>query len=120
MDIAKERWICCQIGARERYAVARALHQRRALDLLLTDAWLRPHNVLGLVNLGLRARFHSDLAAANVYAPGGANIAFELRSKLAGLHNWSLIMARNEWFQKAAVKIVANRGCQHFENGHGI
>ena len=110
MDIAEEKWICCQIGARERYAVARALHQRRALDLLLTDAWLRPHSVLGLVNLGLRARFHPDLAAANVYAPGGANIAFELRSKLAGLHNWSLIMARNDWFQKAAVTRLSQIG----------
>ena len=46
MEIAEEKWICCQIGARERYAVARALHQHRALDLLLTDAWVRPHSVL--------------------------------------------------------------------------
>ena len=110
MENAEEKWICCQIGAREHYAVARALHQRRALDLLLTDAWLRPHSVLGLLNPGLRARFHPDLAAANVYAPGGANIAFELRSKLAGLHNWSLIMARNDWFQKVAVARLSRIG----------
>jgi glycosyltransferase involved in cell wall biosynthesis len=103
MEIAEEKWICCQIGARERYAVARALHQHRALDLLLTDAWVRPQSLLGILKPGLRARFHPDLAAANVYAPGGANIAFELRSKLAHLHNWSLIIARNDWFQKTAV-----------------
>jgi glycosyltransferase involved in cell wall biosynthesis len=103
MEISEKNWICCQVGSRERYAVARALHQHRALDLLLTDAWIRPSNVLGKLNLGLRARFHPDLAAANVFAPCGANIAFELRSKLTGLRNWSLIMARNDWFQKAAV-----------------
>ena len=110
MENAEEKWICCQIGARERYAVARALHQHRALDLLLTDAWVRPHSVLGILNPGLRARFHPDLAAANVYAPGGANIAFELRSKLAGLHNWSLIIARNDWFQKVAVARLSQIG----------
>ena len=59
--------------------------------------------MLGILNPGLRARFHPDLADANIYAPTGANIAFELRSKLAGLHNWPLIIARNEWFQKVAV-----------------
>lgn len=103
METAEEKWICCQIGARERYGVARALHQHRALDLLLTDAWVPPHSVLGILNPGLRARFHPDLAAASVYAPGDANIAFELRSKLAHLRNWSLIIARNDWFQKVAV-----------------
>jgi glycosyltransferase involved in cell wall biosynthesis len=110
MEIAEEKWICCQIGARERYAVARALHQRDALDLLLTDAWVRPHGVLGLLDPGLRARFHPDLAGANVYAPGGANIAFELRSKLSGLHNWARTIARNDWFQKAAVARLSRIG----------
>ena len=69
-----------------------------------------PTVCLGLLNPGLRARFHPDLAAANVYAPGGANIAFELRSKLAGLHNWSLIIARNDWFQKVAVARLSQIG----------
>src|SRR6185312_4308297 len=31
------------------------------------------------------------------------NIAFELRAKRAGLRDWSLVMARNDWFQRAAV-----------------
>src|SRR5215813_308639 len=110
MEVAEAKWICCQIGARERYAVARALHQHRALDLLLTDAWVWPHSVLGILNPGLRARFHADLGAANVYAPGGASIAFEMRSKLSGLHNWSLAMARNDWFQKVAVARLSQIG----------
>jgi glycosyltransferase involved in cell wall biosynthesis len=32
-------WICCQIGAREHYAVARALHQGKRLASLYTDFW---------------------------------------------------------------------------------
>ncbi len=99
----RARWICCQIGAREHYAVARALHRRRALDLLLTDAWVRPGSLLGMLKPGLAARFHADLATANVHAPNAGNIAFELRAKLAGLDNWPLMIARNDWFQKAAV-----------------
>src|SRR5262245_15750731 len=110
MEFAEEKWICCQIGARERYAVARALHQHRALDLLLTDAWVWPYSVLGILNPDLRARFHRDLAAASVYAPGYTNIAFELRSKLSGLHNWSLTIARNDWFQKVAVARLSQVG----------
>jgi len=96
-------WICCQLGAREHYAVARALHQRGALRLLLTDAWVWPTNPLGSVKPGLRARFHRDLSAANVHAANARNIAFEVRARLARLRNWPLMIARNEWFQKVAV-----------------
>src|SRR5262249_51536767 len=97
------RWICCQLGAREHYAVARALHRRDALELLLTDAWVSPRNPLARLKPGLRARFHPDLATANVYATDLDIIAFELRARLAGLRNWPRMIARNEWFQKMAV-----------------
>jgi glycosyltransferase involved in cell wall biosynthesis len=39
-----------------------------------------------------------------VYAGNGANIAFEVRSKFAGLTGWPRIIARNKWFQKVAVE----------------
>ena len=35
----KRDWFVAQIGAREHYAVARALHQREALDRLYTEFW---------------------------------------------------------------------------------
>jgi glycosyltransferase involved in cell wall biosynthesis len=98
-----ERWICCQIGAREHYAVARALHQRQALDLLIADVWVRPRNPLGAIKPNLRSRFHPELATASVHAPTFSGIRFELQAKRAGLREWSLIVARNRWFQKAAV-----------------
>src|ERR1019366_2097608 len=37
MGIEKPSWVCCQIGAREHYAVARALHQQGMLAGLITD-----------------------------------------------------------------------------------
>jgi glycosyltransferase involved in cell wall biosynthesis len=63
--------------------------------------------MLGMLNPGLRARFHRDLATANVYASNYANIAFELRSILAGLRGWPLIIARNDWFQQVVVARLA-------------
>jgi glycosyltransferase involved in cell wall biosynthesis len=38
----ERKWICCQIGAREHYAVARALHQGGRLASLYTDFWAGP------------------------------------------------------------------------------
>lgn len=97
------RWICCQLGAREHYAVARALHLHEALDLLVTDAWITAANPLGKIKPSLRARFHADLAKASVYAPNCGGIAFELKATIVGLRNWARIIARNGWFQKMAV-----------------
>jgi len=105
-----EQWVCCQLGAREHYAVARALHRRGALDLLLTDAWVRPTNPLGMLGSGLRSRFHPELATASVYAPTARNAAFELRAKHTGLSKWPLLIARNEWFQHAVAARLSRVG----------
>jgi glycosyltransferase involved in cell wall biosynthesis len=47
------------------------------------------------------------LADAEVYARMARNIVFELRAKWAGLRDWSLFIARNEWFQKVAAARLA-------------
>ena len=73
-------WICCQIGGREHYAVPRALHRHGALKQMITDAWVRPGNPLGLLSAGLKARFHAELAEAEVYGPAVRSMAFELRA----------------------------------------
>jgi glycosyltransferase involved in cell wall biosynthesis len=97
------KWICCQIGAREHYAVARALRRYDALRLLITDAWVHPGNPLGLLSAGLRARYHEELDGADVYGPAVRNIAFELRARYSERRGWSLMMARNRWFQRVAL-----------------
>jgi glycosyltransferase involved in cell wall biosynthesis len=96
-------WVCCQIGAREHYAVARALRRHDALRLLITDAWVRTGNPLGLLSAGLRARYHEELGGTDVYGPVVRNIAFELRARHSQRQGWSLVMARNRWFQRVAL-----------------
>src|SRR5262245_21884491 len=96
-------WICCQIGAREHYAVPRALHRHGALKALLADAWLPPGNPLRQITSKGRDRFHHDLAGASVFASTFGSAAFDLRGALAGLRGWRRIMARNEWFEEIAV-----------------
>jgi glycosyltransferase involved in cell wall biosynthesis len=98
------------LGAREHYAVPRALHRHGALELLFTDVWMSPNNPLGRFKRSLRDRFHADLAAANVWAPNLGSISCELRSKIASLRSWPEHwsywqgrIVRNSSFQKAAV-----------------
>jgi glycosyltransferase involved in cell wall biosynthesis len=96
-------WICCQIGAREHYAVARALRRHDALRLLITDAWVRPGNPLGFLSAGLRTRYHEGLGNTDIYAPNFRNLAFELRARYSERQGWPLVMARNGWFQRVAL-----------------
>lgn len=95
-------WICCQIGAREHYAVPRALCSHDALKLLITDAWVPPHNPLGLLSAGMRARYHEELSGAQVHGPVVRNIAFELQARKSE-RGWPLVMTRNRWFQRLAL-----------------
>jgi len=66
------QWICCQIGAREHYAVPRALDQGERLNTLYTDFWAGPtvRTSAKVLNFrGLRsfaARYHLGLAEAAV------------------------------------------------------
>src|SRR4051794_29906070 len=84
--------ICCQIGGREHYAVPRALHRHGALNQVITDAWLRPGNPLGLLSAGLKARFHAELADAHIYGPVARSMAFELRARRSAQAGWPLVM----------------------------
>src|SRR6185436_9523984 len=86
------KWICCQLGAREHYAVPRALQLNGLLDELITDLWMRS---------GTLGRFHPELAQARVTAPNLGTLLFELKaSRLTG---WKLIKQRNDWFQRRAL-----------------
>ena len=92
-----ESWICCQIGAREHYAVPRALQRRGLLQELITDLWMRPGSVLR------SGRFHPSLSSARVTAPNASALTFEIRSRLTRETGWSLISKRNDWFQHFVV-----------------
>jgi glycosyltransferase involved in cell wall biosynthesis len=97
------KWLCCQIGAREHYAIPRALFRRGFLGQLLTDAWVTPGSSLVALSFGLRERFHPDLMTARVQAWNSGLLAFELAARLKRLSGWPLIVARNHWFQQKVV-----------------
>jgi glycosyltransferase involved in cell wall biosynthesis len=79
-------WFCAQIGAREHYAIPRALHQSGRLAALYTDFWAGPlirnlapgRGVFGT----LGARFHPDLAGAPVGAFPLRSLMWEARLRL--------------------------------------
>ena len=102
-------WICCQLGAREHYAVPRALQHRGLLRELITDLWIRPESVLRSFRSGLAGRFHPSLSAARVTAPNASALTFEVRSSLTGETGWNLINKRNDWFQRWAVDQLSRR-----------
>jgi len=91
-------WICCQIGAREHYAVARMLHHAGRLERLCTDLWIPPGIPF------LTDRWHPDLRPARIFAPNLRILAFELAQKLRGTGEWERIMARNEKFQELVLQ----------------
>lgn len=100
-------WLCLQIGAREHYAVPRALHQLGLLEVLLTDTWVPPSSLRTRLFPGQRfqSRYHPHLQAASVATPKLGSLAFELLSRRPGSpRGWPRTIARNAWFQRWAVR----------------
>jgi glycosyltransferase involved in cell wall biosynthesis len=98
------KWICCQLGARERYAIPRALFSRGLLDCLVTDAWIPVSSFLAKVASGNFAdRFHNELKDARVIAFNFSVICFEMLARVRRLAEWQTIMERNQWFQRKVV-----------------
>jgi glycosyltransferase involved in cell wall biosynthesis len=100
-------WLCSQLGAREHYAIPRALFRQGSLEHLLTDAWVPPGSLLAASSLGLGERFHCDLTEATVQAWNNRLLAFELAALLKRLSGWRLIIARNDWFQRRVTSFLS-------------
>lgn len=79
-------WICAQNGAREHYAIPRALSQSGRLEMLLTETWAGP--LIRRLPFGplrpLAARYHPDLAGAQVVHWTREILWRELVSRVAG------------------------------------
>jgi glycosyltransferase involved in cell wall biosynthesis len=101
-------WICCQLGAREHYAIPRALHQGGQLTHLITDAWVTPNSALNFLPkpllINLRERFHVELNQAAIDAFTASLIQFELNQKIQKTAGWQRMIARNHWFQQRALE----------------
>ena len=98
------KWICCQLGAREHYAIPRALFSRGLLDYLVTDAWVPPSSFLAKMSSGsLADRFHNDLSDARVFAFNSSVTLLEMLARGRRLSEWATIIDRNQWFQRKVV-----------------
>jgi glycosyltransferase involved in cell wall biosynthesis len=102
-------WLCCQLGAREHYAVPRALQFAGLLHELLTDLWFWPNAVTNYWSNKRGTRFHASLSEARVSAANAAALAFEMKSQAGGLNGWELISKRNDWFQRNVVARLRRR-----------
>lgn len=94
----------CQLGAREHYAVPRALAASNRLAGMFTDAWVPPGNPLGRLRRRLRDRFHQDLKASTVGAANLGLVQFEAGVRLRRRAGWQAIIERNAWFQRRALR----------------
>lgn len=103
-------WLCCQLGAREHYAIPRALHRQGQLVGLITDTWIKPNSSLNWLPqslfTNLRERFHPELAEASVSSFNQSLFQFELTQKIRQIAGWNKIIARNYWFQEQALEVL--------------
>jgi glycosyltransferase involved in cell wall biosynthesis len=83
------KWLCCQLGAREHYAVPRALHRVGRLNMLYTDMW-SGRGVQAAARLSgigplraLASRFHPELAGAPVESSNLRGVAWRVAARRA-------------------------------------
>jgi glycosyltransferase involved in cell wall biosynthesis len=94
-------WFCSQIGAREHYAVPRALHQAKRLATLYTDYWAGPvtQAIAGGRKMGalgsLAARYQPDLGKVKNGGQKAEIVAWNLRAL-----GWEIMLRQ----QKSAVR----------------
>src|SRR5215469_18296864 len=104
------KWLCCQLGAREHYAIPRALFRLSLLDRLVTDAWVPPSSFLAKLSASrLANRFHDELRDAPVMAFNSSLMLFELLARARRLGEWRRIIARNRWFQQSVCSFLRSQ-----------
>jgi glycosyltransferase involved in cell wall biosynthesis len=104
------KWLCCQLGAREHYAIPRALFRLSVIDWLMTDAWIRPSSFLAkLSGSRLADRFHDELRDAPVISFNSSLILFELLVRARRHGEWEKIIARNRWFQQSVCSFLRSQ-----------
>ncbi len=95
-------WTICQLGAREHYAIPRALKQAGASTHLITEAW-QPLNY-GIPRFS--GRYHTELTGTRTTAFNLSSIIFEFRHRSKKTDQWERIIERNNWFQKKATEAI--------------
>jgi glycosyltransferase involved in cell wall biosynthesis len=108
------RWVCCHLGAREHYAVPRALQRHHRLHMLVTDAWVTPGSLWprlpGALSRRLSERFHPELAPARVRSFTGSLLVREAIWRSQQARGWRSLLARNAWFGRRAAGALSDIG----------
>jgi glycosyltransferase involved in cell wall biosynthesis len=109
MTTYASQWICCQLGARQHYAVPRSLLRVGLLHRLITDAWISPASPLRHIPAWselkrIKERFNPELQHAQVDHFNAACLRFETLHRLASTSEWNRIMARNKWYGRMVVR----------------
>ena len=103
-------WLCFQLGAREHYAIPRALASQGQLLGLVTDTWVEANSPLNLLPksylTSLRERFHPELNSAKIHSFNCSLLKFELTQRGKYNTEWELITARNNCFQNRALTVL--------------
>ena len=103
-------WVCCHLGAREHYAVPRALHRHHRLGHLITDAWVAPQSLFRTIPGGgarrLGERYHDELRRVPITHFTSSLVCHELLWRAQGKSGWELFLARNQWFQQRAAQAL--------------
>src|SRR5882762_7093446 len=108
-----EGWICCQLGAREHYAIPRALHAHGALTKLITEFWFPPDSEFlrilpSSLKQDLRGRYHPDIANVDAENLNFSALTFEIISRIRAQSGWTQMMARNQWFQRKVISVLSD------------
>lgn len=107
-------WIVCQIGAREHYAIARALQGAGVLGNLISDFWVPPGSPFGRLPGGrrLKDRYHPDLANEKALALNARMLAFEIWMRAQKKSGWEVTHARNDLFQELTIRELRKKKSQ--------
>ena len=90
-------WAVFQIGAREHYAVARAMQRAKQSVTLYSDVLIKPAFRRFVPNRW-KTRWHAELNSMNTVGNNFSAGVFEATELIRRSSSWDCIIKRNEWF----------------------
>jgi glycosyltransferase involved in cell wall biosynthesis len=102
--VDKPEWICCQIGAREHYAVPRSLLRKGASVRLVTDVWAASNSIC--LPKRWRQRSHAEISDQEVIAWNVSALCHQGHLKLRRRGLWQTNVSVNDWFQRKVCRVL--------------
>lgn len=109
----KHKVICVHIGARAHYLIPKALQLKSSLSYLITDTWVASTVIRsGLASSPVRlvksfaSRYSPAISSSVVKSFSLRFLAIEMMLRAKKLKGWNLIIARNNYFESIAEKII--------------